>query len=468
MVLVLFFLLGVGLNAQEANSGRVALVIGVQNYSKIPKLRHSLNDAQDISSILKSKGFQVESLYDPKSRVEIREAIIRYYNKMKDKTGAVGIIYYAGHGVQNEAKENYIIPADAEILLPSDLDNQCVKMNTVMSVLNSSSNLNILLLDACRTNSLPSFGRDVAQGLSKESAPQGSIVVFATQPGKVASDGSGRNGLFTSKLLKNINEPGLNIGEVFRKVKQDVFVESINAQLPSLEDNSFGSDFYFTKGESQGNAAEVKMPVAKTELFAAIFDYGYGPSDAGTVIIGSQTWILKNLNVNTFSNGDPIPEARSIEDWKSATENGNPAWCYYLNDPFYGVKYGKLYNWYAVHDARGLAPKGWHVPSDAEWSLAANNRGGEDFAGAQLKSATGWDNNWNGTNSSGFTGLPGGFRSSDFLGSGFVEAGKQGRFWSSTEVNAKEAWSWIMSNGSKVNRGNWDKGLGLSVRCIKD
>ncbi|MFM9836987.1 MAG: caspase domain-containing protein [Cyclobacteriaceae bacterium] len=229
----------------DHGSEKYALVIGVQNYSHIPALRHSLNDATDVSNSLKAKGFKVESLYDPLTKKEIREAIARYYSTMKDKTGAVGLIYYAGHGMQNDG-ENYIIPATADLKVPGDLDDQCVKMNTLMSVLNSSTNLNILLLDACRTNSLPSFSRDVAQGLSKVEAPQGSIVLFATQPGKVASDGSGRNGLFTSKLLKYINEPGLNIGEVARKVKQEVYVESGNKQLPSLEDNSIGGEFYFT------------------------------------------------------------------------------------------------------------------------------------------------------------------------------------------------------------------------------
>src|SRR5258708_7326725 len=119
-------------------------------------------------------------------------------------------------------------------------------MKTIMGVLKASSkSLNILLLDACR--SLPSFTRDTDQGLMRMEAPQGSIIVFATQPGKVASDGTGQNGLFTSKLLDVINEPNLNITDVFRKVKQQVYAESAEKQLPSVEDNSIGGDFYFTK-----------------------------------------------------------------------------------------------------------------------------------------------------------------------------------------------------------------------------
>ena len=203
-----------------------------------------------MAAALKSKGFQVDFLRDPKSKKEIKDAIIRYYNTMRDQSGAVGIIYYAGHGTQYEG-ENYLIPASAKIQIPGDIDEQCVKMNSFMSVLNSTNNnLNIFLIDACRTNSFPSFSRDILKGLIAVEAPKGSIVVFATQPGTLASDGTGKNGLFTSKLLKYINEPDLNITEVFRKVKQEVNAESEGKQLPSVVDNSIGGNFYFTKGES--------------------------------------------------------------------------------------------------------------------------------------------------------------------------------------------------------------------------
>ena len=248
-VCLLYIIIASATFAQQS-SNRIALVIGVQNYVNVPTLRHSLNDANDMAAALKSKGFQVDFLRDPKSKKEIKDAIIRYYNTMRDQSGAVGIIYYAGHGTQYEG-ENYLIPASANIQIPGDIDEQCVKMNSFMSVLNSTNNnLNIFLIDACRTNSFPSFSRDILKGLIAVEAPKGSIVVFATQPGKLASDGTGKNGLFTSKLLKYINEPDLNITEVFRKVKQEVNAESEGKQLPSVVDNSIGGNFYFTKGES--------------------------------------------------------------------------------------------------------------------------------------------------------------------------------------------------------------------------
>src|SRR6185436_2974175 len=99
---VFLLLFSLALQAQQTNTNRVALVIGVQNYSGVPPLRHSLSDANDMAAALKSKGFKVETLIDPKTKKEIKDAITRYYNTMKEKSGAVGIIYYAGHGTQME------------------------------------------------------------------------------------------------------------------------------------------------------------------------------------------------------------------------------------------------------------------------------------------------------------------------------------------------------------------------------
>jgi len=87
-----------------------------------------------------------------------------------------------------------------------------------------------------------------------------------------------------------------------------------------------------------------------------------------TVAIGKQVWMTENLNVDTFRNGEAIPHVKTNEEWIKAGENKQPAWCYCDNDPANGAKYGKLYNWYAVANARGLCPAGWHVPSDDEWT----------------------------------------------------------------------------------------------------
>jgi len=177
-------------------------------------------------------------------------------------------------------------------------------------------------------------------------------------------------------------------------------------------------------------------------------------------------WSIKNLNVSTFRNGDPIPQAKTEEEWEKAGENEQPAWCYYENDPANGAKYGKLYNWYAVNDPRGLAPIGWHIPSAAEWTVLTDYLGGEDVAGTKMKSTSGWEENGNGTNSSGFNALPGGSRSLD---GSFANVGYSGIWWSSSEGNAVYAWGRYLNyfNGI-VGRLRDNKGLGFSVRCLRD
>jgi uncharacterized protein (TIGR02145 family) len=183
------------------------------------------------------------------------------------------------------------------------------------------------------------------------------------------------------------------------------------------------------------------------------------PAKATEVKIGKQTWATANLNVDKFRNGNPIPQAKTPEEMEKAIKNQQPAWCYYDNDPANGEKYGKLYNWYAVNDPRGVAPKGWHLPSNDEWTALVEFLGGEDAALNKIKDSTGWLGygcqeceggseefkkicsackgtqqnsknpiNANGDNSSGFSALPGGY----LFGSTYRELGKISCFWSQT------------------------------------
>lgn len=187
------------------------------------------------------------------------------------------------------------------------------------------------------------------------------------------------------------------------------------------------------------------------------------------VTIGTQVWMTKNLNVDKFSNGDPIPHAKTGEEWKQAGENEQPAWCYYENDSKNGEKYGKLYNWYAVSDSRGLAPEGWHIPSDAEWLETINHLGGENEAGIKMKNTSDWFENGNGTNESGFKGLPSGVRGDDGV---FTSFGKNGFWWSSSETekqNKHVAWIFFLDYSFKwAIKEVGLKESGLAVRCIKN
>ena len=190
---------------------------------------------------------------------------------------------------------------------------------------------------------------------------------------------------------------------------------------------------------------------------------------ASFVKIGSQVWATENLNVDCFRNGDPIPQAKTDEEWKRAGENQQPAWCYYNNDPKNGESYGKLYNWYAVNDRRGLAPQGWHIPTDEEWTQLTTFLGGKEVAGAKMKSTNGWNEYegkiGNGTNTSGFSGLPGGYR---FNNGTFKGIGYSGFWWSSTESSADYAWFRFLSYSDGLVFRNDFSRQGLSVRCLRD
>ncbi len=207
--------------------------------------------------------------------------------------------------------------------------------------------------------------------------------------------------------------------------------------------------------------------VALTTLLFSTLGY------AQTVTIGKQVWSTTNLDVTSFRNGDAIPHAKTEEEWKKAGENRQPAWCYYNNDSANGIKYGKLYNWYAVNDARRIAPKDWHIPSDKEWTALTNYLGGEVGSGRKMKSTSGWTYGSTSmiydapNNSSGFSGLPGGYRSS--YGWNFYEAGAKGYWWCSNENGKKYAWTRFLNwSISSVVRGHNSKMSGYSVRCLRD
>ena len=193
------------------------------------------------------------------------------------------------------------------------------------------------------------------------------------------------------------------------------------------------------------------------------------------VTIDTQVWATKNLDVTTYRDGTPIPEVKDATEWKNITTG---AWCYYENTTANGTTYGKLYNCYAVagiHDNDAntpnkiLAPTGWHVPSDDEWTALTTFLGGESLAGDKMKE-TGtahWNSaNQGATNSSGFTALPGGCR-----GDLFAFIGSHAFWWSSSEYNTTSAWPRSLNsvNGnterSQVDVGN---SFGLSVRCLRD
>jgi uncharacterized protein (TIGR02145 family) len=184
-----------------------------------------------------------------------------------------------------------------------------------------------------------------------------------------------------------------------------------------------------------------------------------------TVWIGNQLWMSTNLNTVTYQNGDVIQEVQDPEKWERLTTG---AWCYYNNDPTTEKVYGKLYNWYAVTDSRGLCKVGGHVPKDEEWQVVIDYLGGYKEAGTKMREAG--SEYWRSSggeqgNSSGFAGLPGGIRG---VRGKFMMVGARGNWWSSSFLNATSSWyRFIDVENNHIYRSfaNY-KHFGMSVRCI--
>lgn len=193
----------------------------------------------------------------------------------------------------------------------------------------------------------------------------------------------------------------------------------------------------------------------------------HGGEALEAVKIGDHRWMVENLDVNHFRNGDPVPHAQTKEQWEESGRKRRPAWCYYENDPDNGKQYGRLYNWYAVTDPRGLAPAGWHIPGKDEWADLGDSHGGRRKAGSELKSTQGWGSRGNGTNESGFTGLAGGMRTDK---GAFQYNGIYGYWWSQDELNDSYAYYRYLycKSGKLFSYINCFKSSGFSVRCVRD
>jgi len=230
-----------------AKERRIALIIGNKSYKTLP-LKNAVNDAMDMAALLSKKGFEVTLITDA-NKTSMKNAI-REFGENINK-GGVGLFYYSGHGVQFEGN-NYLVPVDADIQNAAEIQDQCIGASAVSSYMEFANNrINIIILDACRNSPFRSFVRSGQQGMTKEEpippkgTKQGSLIAFATAPGNVASDGTERNGLYTSKLLKHMNTPGVKLEDVFKKVRVEVAAFSQNKQIP-WDNNSLTGDFYFT------------------------------------------------------------------------------------------------------------------------------------------------------------------------------------------------------------------------------
>jgi len=244
-VLLIVFFCTIALNIFPQNQ-KFALVIGNGTYTNLSKLTNPINDANDIAATLQGLGFTVDKILNG-SLDQMDKGIMKLKNRLSVSSDSYGFFFYAGHGVQSGG-ENYLIPVDANIPGENFLKTRALSVQAMLDELNDAGNkLNVVVLDACRDNPF-GWGRSGTRGLTMVSKqPADSIIVYATSAGQQASDGSGRNGMFTSQLLSNLKNQSLDVGEVFRRTGLDVANVSKRQQIPAIYNQFFEVAYLGTK-----------------------------------------------------------------------------------------------------------------------------------------------------------------------------------------------------------------------------
>jgi len=289
---------------------RTALIIGNSRY-RMGVLTNPVNDARAMATVLKQVGFDVILKTEIPNKDEMKRAIREFGRKLEK--GGVGLFYYAGHGLQVDGI-NYLIPVEAQIYNQEEVEYECVEAGFVLAQMENARNrMNVVIMDACRDNPFARSFRSSHRGLATINAPTGTLIAYATAPGSVASDGTGKNGLYTEILLNEIQVEGQKIEETFKNVRRAVLDMSDGRQIP-WESSSLVGDFYFVPPSeeivtvSKVNAEPVqKINVAEPEMIR------------NNVVDAEITWKADNLGQYLFRNnrpvGDDIEMAQAGDDF---------------------------------------------------------------------------------------------------------------------------------------------------------
>ncbi len=248
-------------------SERVALVIGNGDYKNVSALTNPINDAKDMSKTLRGLGFEVIEATNL-NRKEMGAVITEFGEKLGKNT--VGLFYYAGHGLQLDG-HNYLLPLDSSIHKQDEVPYESIHVDRILQKMESANNsLNIMILDACRNNPFKGRGsfRDISGGLARVNAPIGSLIIYATAPGRKAADGDGKNGLFTKYLLKNMVRPDLDVALMLRDTRNEVIQEAkrLGYEQVPWTSSSLLTSFCFVNCGTQTKAKIALKSELKSEI----------------------------------------------------------------------------------------------------------------------------------------------------------------------------------------------------------
>jgi carboxyl-terminal processing protease len=244
---------------------RIALVIGNGAYPNIGELVNPPNDARLMAGTLRQLGFEVIEEINVAQK-PMKKAIKAFGDRLNNAgKDAIGLFYYAGHGVQVNG-ENYLIPVNVEIGDEADVDIEAVGMRAILQNMTfAGNNMNIIVMDACRNNPFKRSFRSADRGLARMSASKGTLIAYATAPGDVAADGTGINSPYTQALTTNMMQPGITVERMFKQVRNAVVQATANAQVPWESSSLTGADFYFN-GDAGGGTQSTSQPAQNTEL----------------------------------------------------------------------------------------------------------------------------------------------------------------------------------------------------------
>ena len=429
---------------------RVALVIGNAAYPGAGALKNPANDARDIAARLKRLGFEVIVRTDVRQK-EMLRSLTEFGDKVQ--AGTEALFFYAGHGMQVRGK-NYLIPIDAEIRGESSVSSEAVDVDQLLDKL-APARLSLVILDACRNNPFERRFRGGGQGLAQINAPTGTLIAYATAPGKVAADGDGRNGLYTAELLAAMDVPDIRIEDVFKRVRANVVRKSNEAQTP-WESSSLTGDFYFNASGAQVAQLTPQLAGARTaaqiedELWDAIknsekasvfeeyirqYSNGRYLAQAHVKLAGLRDTTRPVTPVTTSTTGQMIKDCaecpdmvvlppgsfqmggNSYKDWGKPvhdvtisrafalgkTEVTQGQWMAIMGSNPSGFKdYGDDFpvekiSWHEAKEfLRKLSArtgKAYRLPSEAEWEYACRAGGNHEYCGSQGIEAVAWYTN---------------------------------------------------------------------------
>jgi hypothetical protein len=277
--LLCLVLLCIGGAAPALAEARLALVIGNSAY-KVGALANPRNDAALMADALREVGFEVATLSDA-TKDQMKQALLAFSRKLRE-TGAVGLFYYAGHGVQLRG-ENFVIPVDADIQNEAEVEFLALNVNEFLSAMERTSNqINIVILDACRNNPFARSFRSAASGLATVDAPRGSYIAYATAPGQVALDGDKGNSPYASALAAAIRTPGLTLEDTFKKARREVLAATADQQIP-WDTSSITGSFYFA-GAAPTPAVAIAPPPVRTDRPALQIAPASPPAKVATAV----------------------------------------------------------------------------------------------------------------------------------------------------------------------------------------